>query len=118
MDEILTRWATDLSKHQKEFQNLSQKVANWDNILVQNTDVITKLLAKTLQEERDAAEVEKQLTAVEGQQEELEQWLDRYEREADEMIARMGLTGGDAGVDVERERTYVFNIIDSVCERY
>jgi nuclear pore complex protein Nup62 len=105
MDEILTRWATDLTKHQKEFQNLATKVATWDEILVQNTETITKLLAKTLQAERDAAEVEKQLSHVEGQQEELEQWLDRYEKEADEMIQRAGLTGEMGGADVERERT-------------
>jgi hypothetical protein len=45
------------------------------------------------------------LTQVESQQEELEQWLERYEREADEMIQRVGLTGDMGGVDVERERT-------------
>jgi nuclear pore complex protein Nup62 len=107
MDEILTRWATDLAKHQKEFQKQAMQVAEWDRILVDNTDKIGKLLAKTFQAERDASEVEKQLSGVESQQEELDQYLDRYEKEVDDMIQKHGLTQDNAGLDIERERTYV-----------
>jgi nuclear pore complex protein Nup62 len=107
MDEILTRWATDLAKHQKEFQKQAMQVAEWDRILVDNTDKIGKLLAKTFQAERDASEVEKQLAGVESQQEELDQYLDRYEKEVDDMIQKHGLTPDNAGLDIERERTYV-----------
>jgi nuclear pore complex protein Nup62 len=107
MDEILTRWATDLTKHQKEFQKQATQVAEWDRILVENTDKIGKLLAKTFQAERDASEVEKQLSSVESQQEELDQYLDRYEKEVDDMIQKHGLTPDNAGLDIERERTYV-----------
>lgn len=105
MDEILTRWATELSKHQKEFQKQAEQVASWDRILVENADKISKLVAKTLQAERDATEIERQLSAVESQQEELEQWLDKYEKEADDMIMKAGLTGESTGTDLERERT-------------
>jgi hypothetical protein len=35
MDEIITRWATDLSTYQKEFQNQAAKVASWDRLLVE-----------------------------------------------------------------------------------
>ena len=73
---------------------------------MENTDKISKLLAKTFQAERDAAEVERQLSHVESQQDHLDQMLAQYEREADEMISRVGLKG-ESGVDVERERTYV-----------
>jgi nuclear pore complex protein Nup62 len=105
MDEILTRWATDLAKHQKEFQKQAMQVAEWDRILVDNTDKIGKLLAKTFQAERDASEVEKQLAGVESQQEELDQYLDRYEKEVDDMIQKHGMTQDTAGLDIERERT-------------
>jgi nuclear pore complex protein Nup62 len=107
MDEILTRWATDLAKHQKEFQKQAMQVAEWDRVLVDNTDKIGKLLAKTFQAERDASEVEKQLSAVESQQEELDQYLERYEKEVDDMIQKHGLAPDNAGLDIERERTYV-----------
>lgn len=80
-------------------------------MLVDNTEKISKLYTKTFQAERDAGEVERQLTLVEGQQDELEQWLDSYESQVDEMMKRAGLDGDAAGggVDKERERTYVMS---------
>jgi nuclear pore complex protein Nup62 len=116
MDEILTRWATDLTKYQKEFQKQAEQVAEWDRLLVENTDKIGKLVTKTIQSERDAAELEKQLTHVESQQDELSQWLDKYDKEIDDMIQKVGLSGDVGGVDVERERTYVFLSIPYVNE--
>lgn len=106
MDEIITRWAADLSKYQKEFQSQAEQVAAWDRTLVENSDKISQLYRKTHQADRDAAEVERQLTAVEGQQEELAQYLDRYEKEVDELVHRLGTGPGEiGGVDQERERT-------------
>lgn len=105
MDDIITRWATDLSKYQKEFQQQAEQVASWDRMLVDNSDKISKLYSRAFQAERDTAEVERQLTAVEGQQEEMSQWLDKYEREIDELLARQAGQDGMQGPDQERERT-------------
>ena len=75
-------------------------------MLLENGNSISKLYSKTFQAERDIAEVEKQLTSVEGHQDELSQWLDRYEREVDEMTSRqIGQGDGLQGPDQERERT-------------
>lgn len=111
MEEIITRWANDLSKYQKEFQAQAEKVAAWDATIVENTDKINKLYSKTFQAERDAAEVEKQLRTMEDNQMELDQFLDRYEAEVDELLKRSGVSGhgrsdGLHGPDQERERTY------------
>lgn len=112
MDEIITRWASDLSKYQKEFQAQAEKVASWDRMLLENGNAISKLYSKTFQAERDVSEVQKQLSAVESHQDELSQWLDRYEREVDEMMARqVGQGEGLQGPDQERERTYVTRTI-------
>lgn len=106
MDEIITRWSSDLSKYQKDFQAQAEKVAQWDRQLVENSNAISKLYSKTFQAERDTAEVQKQLSAVEGHQDELAQWLDRYEHEVDEMMSRqVGQGDGMQGPDQERERT-------------
>lgn len=77
-------------------------------MLVQNTDKISKLYSKAFQAERDAAEVEKQISAVEGEQEELEQWLNKYEGEVEALLQKVGANdrNGTEGVDAERERTY------------
>ena len=107
MDEIITRWAADLSKYQKEFQDQAQQVAAWDRALVENTDKVNALFGKTFQAERDAAEVERQLRIVEEQQDELGSFLDRYEKEVDSLIQNNGIKGPDGlrGPDQERERT-------------
>ena len=102
----MTRWASDLSKYQKEFQNQADKVAGWDKLLVENGKKISDLYNATFDAERQSAEVERQLSQVEGQQEELSGWLDKYEREVDELYTRQ-IGHGDTlqGPDQERERT-------------
>lgn len=107
MDEILGRWASDLSKYQLDFKEQAEKVAQWDRLMVDNGDKIQKLYHSTWQAEKDSAEIERQLANVEGQQDELAAWLDRYEGEVDEMFARQ-IGQGDTlqGPDQERERTY------------
>lgn len=113
MDEIITRWASDLAKYQKEFQKQAEKVATWDHLLVENSEKIQKLYGSTLEAERATAEVERQITAVENDQNELESWLDRYEEKVDQMISN----SGDSlyGPDLERERTYVMRTTARDC---
>lgn len=108
MDEIITRWATDLTKYQKDFRDQAEKVAEWDRMLVENGTKVQKLYGSTVDAERATQEVERQLASVEGQQEELGSWLDRYEREVDEMMSKQVGPGETLqGPDQERERTYV-----------
>jgi nuclear pore complex protein Nup62 len=107
MDEIITRWASDLLKYQKEFQEQATKVAEWDRMLVENGDKIQKLYNSTWEAERASTEVERQLSAVESQQLDLTSWLDHYEKDVDEMFARqVGQGESLQGPDQERERTY------------
>jgi len=107
MDEIISRWATDLDKYKKEFKGQAEKVQEWDRMLVENGAKIQKLYLDTYEAERASNEIDRQLQSVEGQQEELSQWLDRYEREVDEMFSRqVGPSEQLAGPDQERERTY------------
>ena len=82
-------------------------MAQWDRQLVDNSNAISKLYSKTFQAERDTAEIQKQLTTVEGHQEELSQWLDRYEQEIDELMSRqINPAEGLQGPDQERQQTY------------
>lgn len=107
MDEIITRWATDLSKYQKEFKDQASKVAEWDRMLVENGEKIQKLYSSTYEAERASNEIERQLASVEGQQDELSAWLDRYESDLNELFTKqIGSNEQVAGPDQERERTY------------
>ncbi|KAI0135616.1 Nsp1-like C-terminal region-domain-containing protein [Daldinia grandis] len=107
MDEIITRWATDLSKYQKEFKEQAAQVAQWDRLLVENGERIQKLYLETFEAEKGSREIERQLVGIESQQEELESWLDRYEGEVDSIFSKQ-IGHGDqlAGPDQEREKTY------------
>ena len=115
MDEILNRWASELSTHTTAFKKQAEQVAEWDRALVENTDKIGKLYLKTFQAERDAAEVERQLSAVEAQQAEMETLLDGWEREVESIVQQRGGEIGGGGVDAERERTY--QVAEKVSER-
>jgi nuclear pore complex protein Nup62 len=107
MDEIITRWASDLLKYQKDFQDQAAKVATWDRLLVENGEKIQTLHDSTFEAERSTREIESQLSTVESQQAELTSWLDRYEADVDEMFARQVGPGENLqGPDQERERTY------------
>ncbi|KAK5075922.1 FG-nucleoporin nsp1 [Exophiala xenobiotica] len=107
MDEILTRWASDLTRYTKEFKAHAETIAHWDQIIVDNSAKIDKLYVKTRTCEKQTMSVEMQLTAVENQQNELEAWLNKYENDVDEMLAKDGPAQNElGGPDQERERTY------------
>lgn len=77
-------------------------------MLVENSEKIQKLYGSTLEAERATTEVERQLSAVENDQETLETWLNHYEKEVDSMIASQQGGQGEtiSAPDQERERTY------------
>jgi len=107
MDEIITRWATDLTKYQKEFKEQASKVAEWDRLLVEGGEKLQKLFVSTYEAERASHEIERQLATVESQQDELAGWLDRYEADVNELFGKqMGSNEQITGPDQERERTY------------
>jgi nuclear pore complex protein Nup62 len=116
MDEIITRWAGDLSNYQKEFQEQAAKVASWDRLLVENGEKIQKLYNSTFEAERASAAVERQLANVESQQDELSAWLDRFEGDVDRlMVEQIGQGEALQGPDQERERTY--KLAEKLAER-
>lgn len=116
MDEIITRWATDLQKYQKEFKDQATKVADWDRLLVENGEKIQKLYLSTHEAEKASNEIDRQLQTVESQQAELEIYLDRYEKEVDEMWSKqIGSSDQLGGPDQERERTY--KLAENVTDR-
>lgn len=116
MDEILNRWATDLSKYQKEFKEQASQVAAWDRLLVENGDKIQQLYLNTFEAEKASREVERHLVSVESQQEELESWLDRYEAEVDTLFSKQFNPSEQlTGPDQEREQTY--KLAERITER-
>lgn len=86
---------------------MAERISKWDRQLVENSSKISRLYSRCFQAERDTAEVERQLSTVEGAQSDLEMQLDKYEAEVDALMQRAGLAEGEiTGVDAERERVY------------
>ena len=85
-------------------------------MLVENSEKIQKLYGSTLEAERATIEVERQLSAVESDQETLETWLNYYEKEVDSMIASQQGGQGEniSAPDQERERTYVIHLLHTM----
>ncbi|KAI6779608.1 nuclear pore protein NSP1 [Emericellopsis cladophorae] len=107
MEDIVTRWANDLNKYKKEFKEQATTVSSWDRQLVDNGEKIQKLYLDTYEAERASHEIERQLAAVESQQDELEKWLDHYEGDVQDMFSKQVGPGEQlGGPDQERERTY------------
>ncbi|KAK6408611.1 FG-nucleoporin nsp1, partial [Oleoguttula sp. CCFEE 5521] len=110
LEEILTTWSTSLATHQTRFASLASTVSTWDRALTTNSTAISKLYARCFQAERDAAEVERQLSVVENEQRGLEALLNRCEDEVDGLMEQAGLSSEGSGpgqsVDQERERVY------------
>lgn len=74
--------------------------------MVENGDKIQKLYNSTWEAEKQSAEIERQLSNVESQQDELAAWLDKYEGEVDDMFSGQVARTELQGPDQERERTY------------
>ena len=107
MEDIVTRWASDLSKYQKEFKEQASVISTWDRKLVENGEKIQQLWLDTHEAERASNEIERQLLSVEHQQNDLERFLDQYEGNVQEIFAKQLGPGEQlAGPDQERERTY------------
>lgn len=92
-------------------------MAEWDRLLVENGEKIQKLYTSTYEAEKASNEIERQLSGVESQQDELTAWLDQYEAQLEELFKKQQLgSGGESkaaggvgdglGPDQERERTY------------
>lgn len=117
MDEIITRWASDLQKYQKEFKGQAEKISKWDRLLIENGEKIQKLFISTHEAEKATNEIDRQLQAVESQQNELEAYLDKYEKDIDALFEKEMSGSGDqlSGADQERERTY--KLAENVTDR-
>jgi nuclear pore complex protein Nup62 len=96
-----------MTRYSKEFKDHAEIIAQWDQLIVDNSSKIDKLYVRTRTCERQTMSVDMQLAAVENQQTELESWLSKYENDVEEMLAKDNANPSElGGPDQERERTY------------
>ena len=106
LDEITQRWTTELENQQKDFFRLGNEVKEWDGVLRDNAEQISRLYNQTVSAEQTQLAVDQSLDYIESQQKELDEVLTRYEKETEELF------DGDSNqlqlgvADNEREKSY------------
>jgi nuclear pore complex protein Nup62 len=125
VDEIVTKWTTDLDNHVRDFNAHASEVASWDRALIQNGNNVRLYASKTygvaellgmqlsalynmvLAAEQEQNEIDQSLDHIEQHQRDLSATLDVYEKSAEEVLGGQGgsLRALDTGpADTERDK--------------
>ncbi|KAF8592638.1 hypothetical protein K439DRAFT_1625972 [Ramaria rubella] len=110
VEDIVSRWTTELETHTREFSQFASEVAVWDRTLIENGNYISALYATVLAAESTQTSLDQSLDHVEQQQRHLTATLDQYEKSASEILHGPGgimtSTEGLGLADSERDKSY------------
>ncbi|KAI9591776.1 Nsp1-like C-terminal region-domain-containing protein [Syncephalis fuscata] len=106
LENIVSLWASELDQHTREFHRRAQQVSDWDRILIENGNQISKLVNETTRLESAQSEVERQLEYIETQQRDLSHVLDVYEDRVTTTLSETTNNTERRVADTERARAY------------
>ncbi|KAI9137685.1 Nsp1-like C-terminal region-domain-containing protein, partial [Paraphysoderma sedebokerense] len=115
LEEILNKWTTELDSHVLQFHSLANSIQQTDLSLIQNGNLLSKLYNDYVNLSNLQSSIDQNLEFISSQQAELNEILDGYERNVEELISSSAASGsGYAGlvngsntsVDEEREKMY------------
>ncbi|GME70128.1 unnamed protein product [Ambrosiozyma monospora] len=93
LEDLINKWTGQLSTSSKTFELYSEKINNWDQILVGSSDSIAKLYTDSTQCEQKQQKIDQNLSYIEKQQEELEKLLEGYEKQSETLLASVQQSG-------------------------
>ncbi|ORX91459.1 hypothetical protein K493DRAFT_227920 [Basidiobolus meristosporus CBS 931.73] len=113
MDEILNKWSSELTQYTKKFHEQAVEVAEWDRVLVENGEKISKLYTETVAAEATQANIDQNLEYIDSQQQELSSILDAYESQVRELLDG-GLARGEGVQPADEEREKAYNLAEGL----
>ncbi|CEP62059.1 FG-nucleoporin NSP1 LALA0_S04e06832g [Lachancea lanzarotensis] len=109
LDDLVTKWTTQLGGSAENFGEYSRKVKEWDQVLMLGGEHIGQLYSEMVIAEQTQSRVDQSLHYIERQQSELETFLDNYEKKADSLLSGVfsSTSGSSANInDQKRQQVY------------
>ncbi|KAF9514771.1 hypothetical protein BS47DRAFT_1361488 [Hydnum rufescens UP504] len=106
IEEILTKWNSELDVQTKEFTRMANEVAVWDRTLMENSEKINFLYNKVTAAHTSQSAVQASLEHIQEQQTELSKTLDQYEEVTKQILYDQGRALDLGPADRERDNSY------------
>ncbi|KAF4574844.1 FG-nucleoporin nsp1 [Pleurotus pulmonarius] len=109
IEEIVNRWSNELETHVRDFNRFAGEIAVWDRALIENGKSLATLFSHVTAVEREQNEIDQSLDHIEQQQKDLSSTLDSYEKAMQDILGGQGsLRALDTGpADTERDKNYM-----------
>lgn len=104
-EDVVAKWTSALSKSTTRFKSQAELIAEWDRVLAENGAKVSEVYNEVVAAEQTQTRIDDLLNYLGRQQDDLEAMLDKYERQANEILPE-GSTDRLQPVDRERSEAY------------
>jgi nuclear pore complex protein Nup62 len=107
MEDLITKWTNQLSLSSNTFEKYSEKIGEWDSVLVNSSEKVSRLYNDTIQCEQKQEKIDQTLAYIEKQQDELDALLTGYEKQSDRLLSSIekSSSSGNPLIDINNKET-------------